>query len=128
MRNLMKVLVLIIIVPGLILSSCKKSEEEANEFLTLKTYMADNGLDLGAVMTNADGAKFVLGVKDGTELDGKYIIDIRSAEKFAEGHIAGAHNVAFADILTAAASADAAGKAPVLYVIQAKLHVMLLRC
>ncbi|MDA3929509.1 MAG: rhodanese-like domain-containing protein [Prolixibacteraceae bacterium] len=114
MKKLVKLMVLFTIVPAFFLSSCKKSEEEANEFLTLKTYMVDNGMDLGSIITNADGAKFVMAAKEGTELTGKYVIDIRTAEKFAEGHIDGAHNVAFGDILTAAAAADAAGQAPVI--------------
>lgn len=114
MRNLLKLMVLFTIVPALFLSSCKQSEEEANEFLTLKTYMSDNGLDLSAIMTSTDGTKFVIGASTGTELNDKYIIDIRTAADFTAGHIDGAHNVAFADILTAAAAAQAAGKVPVV--------------
>ncbi|MGF7138524.1 rhodanese-like domain-containing protein [Roseimarinus sediminis] len=114
MKKLMKLMVLFTIVPALFFTSCKQTTEEANEFLTLKSYMEANSLDLSAVMTNADGAKFVIGVKEGTELDDKYVIDIRSAADFAAGHIDGAKNYAFADILTAAADAETAGKAPVV--------------
>lgn len=114
MKNLMKLMVLFAIVPALFLSSCKKTAEEQNEFLTLKSYMVDNSLDLGNVITNADGAKFVIAAKEGTELEGRYIVDIRSAADFAAGHIDGAVNYAFADILDAAAAAEAEGKAPVV--------------
>lgn len=114
MKNLMKLMVLFAIVPALFLSSCKTTVEEANEYADLTTYLADNGMDLTSIITNADGAKFVIAAKEGTELDNKYVVDIRSAADFAAGHIEGAVNVPFADILTAGADAQAAGKAPVI--------------
>lgn len=114
MKKLMKLMVLFTIVPALLFTNCKKTADEQNEYLTLKTYMVDNSLDLAAIMTNADGKSFVLPAKEGTELNGKYIIDIRSATDFTNAHIEGAHNVAFADILTAAAAAKTAGQAPVV--------------
>lgn len=114
MKNLMKLMVLFTIVPALFLSSCKQSEEEANEYLTLTTYMADNGMDLGKIITNDAGAKFVIAAKEGTELADKYVIDIRSAADFAAGHIEGAVNTPFADILAAGAAAEEAGKSAVV--------------
>lgn len=114
MKKLMKLMVLFTIVPALLFTGCKKTADEQNEYLTLKSYMVDNSMDLSNIITNADGKSFVIAAKEGTELDGKYIIDIRTAADFAAGHIKDAHNVAFADILTAAEAAKTAGQQPVV--------------
>ncbi|MFA9389864.1 MAG: rhodanese-like domain-containing protein [Prolixibacteraceae bacterium] len=114
MKNLLKLMVLFTIVPALVFTSCKKTADEQNEFLTLKSYMVDNGMDLSNIITNADGKMFVLGAKEGTELDGKYVIDIRSAADFATAHVKDAHNVSFTDILTAAEAAKTAGQQAVV--------------
>ena len=91
----------------LFLSACKKDEpdptpepEPTNNFEVLKTYLIDNSLDISDVLdgwittadvVNADLASF-------------YIIDLRSAEDFANGHIPGAVNSTLGDVLTAAAN------------------------
>uniref|UniRef100_UPI003217E170 rhodanese-like domain-containing protein n=1 Tax=uncultured Draconibacterium sp. TaxID=1573823 RepID=UPI003217E170 len=82
---------------------CLSSEPLAYE--TLTTYLKSVDMNLDKIMTNADGQKFVMFPADG-DLSSKYIIDIRSAEAFGSGHIDGAHNVAFTNILTEAAKAD----------------------
>ncbi|MBN2805940.1 MAG: hypothetical protein JXR22_04725 [Prolixibacteraceae bacterium] len=114
MKKMTKMLVLFTIVPALLFTNCKKTADEQNEYLTLKSYMVENSIDLANILTNADGKSFVLPAKEGTELNGKYIIDIRSAADFTKAHIDGAHNVAFADILTAAEAAKVAGQVPVV--------------
>lgn len=106
MKKTIKLLLLAFIATGFIFSSCDRTtEEEVVEFDVLKTYMVDNGMDLDKVITNAESQKFVMFPADG-DLSAKYIMDIRANDAFTAGHIAGAHNVAFADILTEAATAD----------------------
>jgi rhodanese-related sulfurtransferase len=90
-------------------TGCKTTEtggEEAIAYETLTTYLKSNSMDIGNIISNADGAKFVMGAPADGDVSSKWVMDIRSAETFAAGHIEGAHNVAFGDILTAAASAD----------------------
>jgi rhodanese-related sulfurtransferase len=81
---------------------CSGSEPQAYE--TLTTYLKSNSMDINNILTNANGQKFVMFPADG-DLSSKYILDIRSAEAFASGHIDGAHNIAFSNILTEAANA-----------------------
>ena len=106
MKNLMKLSFLVGLIAVLFLSGCKKDEPDptpdppaTNNFEVLKTYMIDNSLDVSDVLdawittaenVNADLASF-------------YVIDIRSAEDFANGHIPGAVNSTLGDVLTAAA-------------------------
>lgn len=80
--------------------------EEPQAYETLTTYLKSIDMDLDHVIKNADGAKFVMGAPADGDLSGKWIMDIRGAEDFAAAHIEGANNVAFKDILTAAAGAD----------------------
>jgi rhodanese-related sulfurtransferase len=101
--------ILIAFVATLSFTSCKEDEipsEEAVAYETLTTYLKSADMDLGKVITNAAGQKFVMGAPTDGDVSGKWIMDIRSAAVFATGHIADAHNVAFSDILTAAATAD----------------------
>lgn len=91
------------------LTGCKddgtSGGEEAVAYETLTTYLKSIDMDLNHVLKNANDQKFVMFPSDG-DLSGRYIIDIRKAEDFAAGHIAGANNVGFTNILTEAASAD----------------------
>jgi rhodanese-related sulfurtransferase len=114
MKNLFKLIVIFAIVPTLFLSSCKTEEAEVNEFLVLKSYMQENGMDLGSVIVNSDGEKFVIAAKEGTELNDKYIIDIRSQTDFDAGHIDGANRYDLSQVLDACDAAAAAGKSPVI--------------
>lgn len=97
---------------GAVFTSCKDDEtvDEIDPVSVLKDHLVSTDMDLDHVLKNADGAKFVTGAPAEADLQGfldaNYIMDIRSAENFADGHIEGAVNVAFADILTAAAAAD----------------------
>ncbi len=85
---------------------CDCSDSEPLAYETLTTYLKSVDMDLDKVLTNAAGQKFVMAAPADGNLSGKYIIDIRSAEAFASGHIEGAHNVAFTNILTEANKAD----------------------
>lgn len=84
-------------------TGCKETEtpSDLGNYDVLTTYLKANNLDLSA-MTNG----FVMGAPADGNLSAKWVMDIRSAADFATAHIADAHNVAFKDILTAAATAD----------------------
>lgn len=111
------ILMLAVLVPFITLSGCKKDNEEeaVPAFETLSAYMKTNKLDLSDILLYTDEAgtqyNFVVGAP-ATDADVAtfaakyYIMDLRSAADFATGHITGAKNVAFANILTEAAKAD----------------------
>ncbi len=95
--------ILLAFVATVSLTGCKKTESESDtgNYEVLSTYLKDNSLDVNTI-TNG----FVMGAPDDGNVSGKWVMDIRSAADFATAHIQGAHNVAFKDILTAAATAD----------------------
>lgn len=119
----MKKLSLLLIGFLFILTSCDGGSSDDNPpvndpaFVTMKNYMVDNGYDIPKILKNDDGAKFVAGAPAAADLDAflnkYYIIDIRSKDAYDAGHIQGAKNVAFSNILT---EAEAAGDKPVLVV------------
>ena len=107
MKNLIKNLMLILVLPALVLSSCKKDPIEVErvtdpEFQTLITYMQTNGDDLNNILdgwiTTADA------IKD--NLTSYYVIDIRSSTVYDEAHIPGAVNSTLGNILVEALNAD----------------------
>jgi rhodanese-related sulfurtransferase len=98
-----KFLLYSVLVGSLIFTSCKKDEDEKiDESLVLTEYLESASSPLGKDYVSSD-LPAIIGaseVKTLNETGQVYIIDIRSAADFATGHIANAHNVAFADILT----------------------------
>lgn len=105
----------------LVLTSCDGGGDDPTivqepAFTTLKNYMVNNGYDIPNILVNSDGAKFVT-APPATEAEipaflAKYhVIDIRAKADFDAGHIAGAKNVAFGDVL-----AEGAQGKPVLIV------------
>jgi len=122
MKKLSLLIIGLLFVPTLFLTSCDEGDEPlvntTPSFTVLKTYMVNNNYDIDKIITNSDGVKFVAGApaseNDLPAFYAKYyIIDIRSANDYAAGHIQGAKNVAFKDIL---AEGTAAGSKPVLIV------------
>ncbi|WP_321297415.1 rhodanese-like domain-containing protein [Marinifilum fragile] len=107
MKKLLKYLLILTLLPALFLSSCKEDDDVViggdNSFAVLTDYLVANDLDLPDVLSawivpapaEADLNTF-LGTYD--------IMDIRSAEHFAAGHIQGAVNSSLANILTDAAN------------------------
>lgn len=94
-------------------TGCKYEEEECDcsgsepvAYETLTTYLKSIDMDIDHVLKNADDQKFVMAAPADGDLSSKWIMDIRGAADFASAHIEGANNVAFGDILTAAATAD----------------------
>lgn len=106
MKNL-KLFLFALLIPALIITSCKddtddsETQQSAHEMLV--DHLKSNGLDLSDVLTDwIVGAPASNAVAD---FVGSYnIIDIRSANDFASGHIEGAQNAALEDVLTTAAS------------------------
>lgn len=92
-----------VLIGSLIFTSCKKDEEEKiDESLVLTEYLESANSPLGKDYVNSDMPAIIAAseVKTLNETGQVYIIDTRSAADFATGHIANAHNVALADILT----------------------------
>ncbi|WP_170309953.1 rhodanese-like domain-containing protein [Seonamhaeicola maritimus] len=125
MKKIALLLIGLFLVPTLFLTSCDKGDEPGEgtvvqpSFDLMKDYMVTNGLDISKILKNSDNEKFVAGppADAGAALDAflakYYIIDIRDAGTFSAGHIAGAKNVPFANILTEAPNA---GSKPILIV------------
>lgn len=99
-------LLLVMLAIALSFSSCKNDEEVTDSYVILKDYLLEIDMDLDHVIKNANDQKFVMGAPVDGDVSAKYVMDIRSADDFSNGHIAGAMNVAFADVLTEAANAD----------------------
>ncbi|MBU1008851.1 MAG: hypothetical protein KKD74_01835 [Bacteroidetes bacterium] len=104
MKKLSIILITLFMVPALFLTSCKKDEKVTfDSQKALTDYLVAQDLDLNKIL---DG--FVMPAPDDGNVSAKYVIDIRTADDFALGHIEGAHRVNLADLLTEAA--NAAGK------------------
>ena len=102
MRKLIRFFLVLALVPAFVLTSCKKDNEEpfdAQKALT--TYLVANNLDINTIIGG-----FVMAAPADGDVSAKYVIDIRTAEEFAQGHIVNAHRVDLANILTEAASAN----------------------
>jgi len=119
MRKFANYLMIILIVPVLVLSSCKKDstdtpDDPTGTFADLKDYMVASDLDLPALI--GDGlTKWVIAptlVKNGGIVDSAagytipdyHVFDIRTADDFNAGHVKGSINVALADVVTTAAN------------------------
>lgn len=86
---------------AMMFTACKK-EEVINESQVLVEYLESANSPLMKDYVNTDMPSIMAAseVKTLNETNQIYIIDIRSAADFATGHIANAHNVAVADVLT----------------------------
>jgi rhodanese-related sulfurtransferase len=117
MKKLSLYLIGLLLVPTLFLASCDRGDDldtggviAEPTFDILSDYMVANSLDINNIITNTSGKKFVMPAPSIADYDAAafksqyYIMDIRSASAFAAGHIDGAINVAFGDILTQAAN------------------------
>ena len=110
MKKLINLAIILAFMPVLFLASCKKdAPETVNAYLTLKTYMVTNTLDLPDLAKNwiVDPKS----VKMGGPIDsvtstmpGYNVFDIRPAADFATGHIKNSINVALKDVVTTAAN------------------------
>lgn len=112
MKKLSLLLIGLFTLPMFLLTSCDKGDDivvSEPSFTILKSYMIENNLDATGVQKSSAGAKFVVAppvtAEEVTAFLGKYyIMDIRSAADFAAGHVAGAKNVGFANLLSQAST------------------------
>lgn len=95
--------ILLAFIASVSFTGCKKTETESEtgDYTVLADYLKSSSLDVSTLTTG-----FVMAAPEDGNLSAKWVMDIRSATDFAAAHIDGAHNVAFADILTAAETAD----------------------
>ncbi len=110
-RNVKYVLVLVVMTVVILLSGCKGdvNDPEVSPFEVLVNYMVENDLDLDNILTDWIVAADAVA---GNEAN-YYVIDIRSATDFADGHLPGAVHSTLGNVLTTAA---ASGGKPVLIV------------
>jgi rhodanese-related sulfurtransferase len=96
-----KNLMLGILAVSLLMTACTK-EVTVNESLVLAEYLESANSPLMKDYVNTDLPSIMLAseVKTLNETGQVYIMDVRAAADFALGHIANAHNVAVADVLT----------------------------
>jgi len=124
MRKLSILLIGFLLTPLLFLTSCDRGDDILDgttgtpSFSLMKDYMVSNSLDINNIIAGpGDIVKFVAGAPDETDLadflEKYYIVDIRNSTDYVNGHIQGAVNVAFEDILTEAPNA---GSKPILLV------------
>jgi rhodanese-related sulfurtransferase len=123
MKNLINLAILLAFVPVLMMTSCKKdAPETVNGYLTLKTYMVTNALDLPDLAKNwivdPKSTNQVGGIVDSItgNIPGYTIYDIRSATDYATSHIKSATNVALKDIITTVTTNAVAKDAKILVV------------
>jgi len=90
-------LVLVLVLSLGMMVSCEDTEEDdATAFEILTEYMVDNSYDADVVV-----ADWIIAASSVSGNESNYfIVDIRAADKYAEGHIPGAVNSTYADILT----------------------------
>ncbi|MHC1705349.1 MAG: rhodanese-like domain-containing protein [Tenuifilaceae bacterium] len=103
MKKNFKFLALSILFATLFITSCEKDEtEKINESQVLVEYLESTNSPLmkDYVSTDMPSIMAASEVRTLNLTNQVYIIDIRSSADFAAGHIANAHNVAIADIVT----------------------------
>ena len=122
MKNF-KFLIGLFILSSFLFTACDSGDDPTGgdtptpAYTLMKDYLVNNNMDLPNILTNSDGAKFVAAApaEDGLDafLAKYYIMDMRNSTDYSNGHIEGAVNVAFKDIITQAPNAQ--GK-PILIV------------
>lgn len=107
----LKLLLYSLLICSLLITSCNKDDDDdpaINESQVLVEYLESPDSPLGKDYVNSDMPSIMSAteVKTLNTTGQVYIIDIRSAADFANGHIENAHNVALGDILTHIESVD----------------------
>lgn len=103
MKKFLTYMLLTLVIPAFLLTGCKKDDDDVfDSQKALTDYLIAQDLDLNKIIGG-----FVMDTPDDVSgVAGKYIIDIRTADEFAQGHIANAKRADFGNILTEAANAD----------------------
>ncbi|OQY05812.1 MAG: hypothetical protein B6I20_00400 [Bacteroidetes bacterium 4572_117] len=105
MKKLSIYLIVLFLVPTFIFTGCKDDTTVDPSIEVLTKYLTANNKDLSDILMYEGTTKFVMAPAAAADVAPYYIMDIRSASAFADGHIDGAVNVAFGDILTEATNA-----------------------
>ncbi|MBE0661867.1 MAG: hypothetical protein IH597_05300 [Bacteroidales bacterium] len=101
MKKLAIYFLTLMLATALLSTGCKKDDDDPfNAQKALTDYLVSQQLDINKML---DG--FVIGAPADGNMSDYHLIDIRSTEDFALGHITGAVNVPFTDILIEAANA-----------------------
>jgi rhodanese-related sulfurtransferase len=110
MKTLQKIMALILTVGLVLTMSCKDDTEDitpqTDTFETLTTYLVENNMDIPDVINN-----WIVGPPAGEAdvpgfISSYYIMDLRSATDFADGHIEGAVNSNFSTLIDDAAASN----------------------
>ncbi len=119
MKKIVNYFLILLMVPAMVLTGCKKTDDDEPEvkkgtYADLKEYMVASGFDLTDVLVDGwiKPANAVVDLND-YSIPGWYVMDIRSASDYADGHIKGAVNVELSNVL---AEAENAGGKPILVV------------
>ncbi len=112
MKKLMYYVLVLFIVPAVLFSSCKETEENV-DFSTLKTYLTENNMDVDAMLDGWITAASAAVDTNDYSIPGYYVIDLRAEADFNSGHIKNAVNSTLGNILT---TAEGAGSLPILVV------------
>jgi rhodanese-related sulfurtransferase len=111
-RTFLKYFFILALLPGLFLTSCKEDNDSNGvdnpAFETLQNYLVTNNMDLNEIINTPEHGKFAT-----KAIDGKYIIDIRSAADFNTAHLDGAVNSTLGNIIE---TAKGSGGKPILIV------------
>lgn len=123
MKKISSIIIGLLLIPTFFLTSCDRGDDPSDvvttaKFTLLKDYIVQNNLDIDQILTNTSGEKFVVGppatlADVDAFLSSYYIMDIRNNSDYLTAHVTGAHNVAFANILTDATNA---GSKPILVI------------
>ncbi len=111
MKKLLNYFLVMMLVPALLLTSCKDDNDtdpQVGDFTTLSDYMVNTGYDLPALLEGwvidpkpiADGG--IVDVENECTIPGWTVFDIRNADDFNSGHIKGSINVSLQNIVTEA--------------------------
>lgn len=101
---------LVILLSTLFIVSCNKDEDKVIESQVLAEYLESTSSPLGKDYVNTDMPSIIAAseLKTLNEAGQVYIMDIRSADDFNNGHIANAVNVALADVVNHIKTVDMA--------------------
>lgn len=122
MKRLAIYFIALFVIPALVFTGCKKDDEETfNAQKTLTDYLVAQDLDLNKIL---DG--FVMAAPDDGNVSAFHVIDIRTADDYAAGHIEGAIRCDLANILTEAANAGTKGILVVCKTGQTATHAVTL--
>ncbi len=124
MKKILNYLLLFSIVSMLVFTSCKEDKPDPPDpksaYETLTDYLAANSLEITDILTN-----WIIPASDinGHETD-YYIMDIRGVADYDSCHIAGAHNVAYANVVTEATNAGGKPIVVACYTGQGAAHAV----